>query len=314
MKSFIKKTIASIRKIFIKNPCIIIMNDGGFGSQINKYLVGKYLEKCYQVPVKHDLSWFEEYGKSVDGKQNRNFDLKKVYPELKLLIASKQEVYEYKKYFSVKQESIFDFPHGFAAEQPPLYVDGYVVHHKYYEAVKEELNELLNFGIALNENTKQYLDKIANKDEISVAVHIRRGDYVGTVHDVLDEKYYIAAINKMRECLGVNITFYFFSNGFDWVETEIIPYINNIRYELVKGNDNDSGYFDFLLMGKCDHQIVSNSSLSWIAAYANSYENKKVIVPQIWFNNMDCREAFFFPGCTVMNTMGEIRSDKGNAK
>ena len=51
--------------------------------------------------------------------------------------------------------------------------------------------------------------------------------------------------------------------------------------------ENEPHYHDFYLMSYCTHQIISNSSFSWWAAYLNKNPQKKVIAPARWFN----------PGC-----------------
>jgi len=45
----------------------------------------------------------------------------------------------------------------------------------------------------------------------------------------------------------------------------------------------------------CSHQIISNSSFSWWAAWLNTNENKKVVGPLKWFNEVSIESADIIP-------------------
>ncbi len=78
----------------------------------------------------------------------------------------------------------------------------------------------------------------------------------------------------------MDIEFFLFSNDMNWVLEKIIPKLSeNMNYTLVEGNDEKYGIFDFYLMSKAHHQIISVGGFGHLAYLFNSYENKILIKP-----------------------------------
>ena len=61
---------------------------------------------------------------------------------------------------------------------------------------------------------------------------------------------------------------------------------------VIEGTTEDTGYLDMLLISKCQHFILANSSFSWWGAWLNSSGEKLVITPSTWFNNQNCRDIY----------------------
>jgi hypothetical protein len=116
----------------------------------------------------------------------------------------------------------------------------------------------------------------------SVAVHFRRGDYLGQYASIgaLSADYYDKAIESLKARLPAETTYYFFSDEIEAVEREYKP---SVPHVFVKCFDHANYYDKIRLMQMCDHNIIANSTFSWWAAWFNPSPNKIVIAPRRWF-------------------------------
>ena len=118
------------------------------------------------------------------------------------------------------------------------------------------------------------------------AIHVRRGDYVKLqhVHNVKGIEYFNLGI----EAIGKVDKYLVFSDDIEWCKNNFIgPDFIFI--------ENEKDYIDLFLMSMCSHQIISNSSFSWWAAWLNTNENKKVVGPLKWFNEVSIESADIIP-------------------
>jgi hypothetical protein len=280
----LKKYLAKRRtRAFLKDPYIIVMVDGGLASQINKYLIGQFIEKSLQTKVKYDISWFKKYRKCVDGVNPRNFDLLNLFPNINFPIASNEEIKCYKdNNFYYKNKYVFTYNESLLKLKAPCYLDGYIFNWQYYKNITLNIDD--NYISNKVDGSKL---KLINNTDNSVAIHIRRGDFINAACGVLNEKYFLNAINYIdNKFKNKNLKFFIFSNDVKWVEGKLATKIpHNIDYHIMPQDSEANAISDFYLISKCKHQICSNSGFSYFAAYFNKNKNKLIIVPNKWILN-----------------------------
>lgn len=167
---------------------------------------------------------------------------------------------------------------------------------------------------------RQYLQEIDN--ECSVSVHVRRGDYLTPENQKLyggicTDAYYIEGIRQMRERYP-GCQFFLFTNDRAWAERQLGSDRAETKRQTAEGQDGSEGtvdcarrmfstaditwidlpgtgdhdYAEFLLMSRCKHHILANSSFSWWASYLNKNPEKTVLAPQRWLNGAENRDFY----------------------
>ena len=104
------------------------------------------------------------------------------------------------------------------------------------------------------------------EENASVAVHVRRGDFVDFKW-ALAPAVYARAIGALEERLGRDLRYFIFSDDMDYCETHLEELgLAGREVTYVTGNKGPNAYIDMQLMALCRHRIVSNSSFSYLAA------------------------------------------------
>ena len=182
----------------------------------------------------------------------------------------------------VRQEQGHYFEASLLRARAPLYLEGYWQSEKYFREYRDELLEDFTFRtapIGSNLATKKQIE-----ESQSVAIHVRRGDYVSNPgtnahHGALALPYYEPAIRYLSERVRDPL-FFVFSDDIGWAREHLGPLA---RCVFVDHNKN-AGSEDLRLMSACKHQIIANSSFSWWAAWLNKNPSKLVVTPRNWLN------------------------------
>lgn len=162
------------------------------------------------------------------------------------------------------------------------FLKGVWINPRYFENIDQTIREAFSFKNIDDKNVDMAKEM---KNVCSVALHVRRGDYLNLEsYNVCDEDYYTTAIRKILE-KHHNPVFYIFSNDPDWCRNWISKF--NVDYVIIDHNHGKGSYRDMFLMTQCKHFIIANSTFSWWGAWLSSNKEKTVICPKRWFKDYD---------------------------
>lgn len=247
--------------------------DGGICSQMHFYIIGETLRRRGNE-IRYDLRWFRECGTDLDGRFCRNFDILKLFPDLKIeeeRSAFARRVYTslfYKRnnYFATETDATAWEQYG-----APMYLDGYFRDDD--EMYGELFTELFRPDeTALDEANRRMLDKITVSEAETCAIHVRRGDlskFNSAYGNPADMEYFRNALHhvlKEADSRQKSVKFYLFSDEPEWCRENLLPILASGDVEICDINGSDRGYCDLLLMSRCRHQITSQGSMGKYAA------------------------------------------------
>jgi len=188
------------------------------------------------------------------------------------------------------------FDHNFFSLKDGVILYGYWQNPKYFESISRELVEDL---LPVNELSDKYLsiEQLILKEN-AVAVHIRRGDYVtkksaAKYHGTLPMSYYYSAF----EYINSNIYmphYYIFSDDPEWSLLNLNT--GNSKVTFINSNNKANAWEDLMLMKRCKHHIIANSSFSWWGAWLAEhgedfeYNRRIVIAPKNWNKNSNLNQ------------------------
>lgn len=268
---------------------IITEITGGLGNQLFQYAAGLSLAVRHQTELKINIQFKE--GDTVRSLGLSHFnailnqaskeEINDLYPSSVFeRITQRLLPTQLKKYYLEKE---FSYQHSFEQLGPNVYLKGYWQSELYFSSIKEKIRSV--FTLAAAHYTKATL-LIEELNQInSVAIHIRKGDYLihpySSYYANVDLNYYNQAIALLNSKFTA-LKLFVFSDDVTWVKSNLRL---NLPYTLVSTIHTNSMYEDFKAMQSCKYHIISNSSFSWWTAWLCERTDKVVIAPQKWFNH-----------------------------
>lgn len=259
-------------RLGLVKTCVVVCVDGGLGNQMMQYSLGRKVEKSCDLPVYYDVAWFSRDGMDINHRLNRNFEIETAFPGIKLKKAGFFTSGVYRIGFKVRGEIVEEQEDFVLSSRCPRYLGWGCVRFRDDEMVRDEFV----FGVRLSEDNKAVLAEIENAS-CSVAVHVRRGDYIGSIHEMTSPAYFMEAIKLVSEnAAPERATFFVFSDDMGWCKDNLGGL--NERVIFVENNDNDHGSVDMYLMSRCRSFILSNSTFSYWASFLSDRSPDSLVI------------------------------------
>lgn len=283
---------------------IVVRIWGGLGNQMFQYAFGYAMAKKHDCPLYLDTRFYGQ--KHSSWTTDRLLGLLKFPIEYTEIIASPYKIslflpflqspivnYAIRrflprkislgKYTYVKEDKLEYIPCVLIPNKSDIYYDGYWHSAKYFDEYRRDLENQFVVKDDLVDEAFALMSEDWRDAEL-VAVHIRRGDYITQNNpNAMGEDYYKSAIEACKKRVR-NPVFCFFSDDLQWVSDKFKDVPNAIMANADRKLDDMQ---ELQLMQRCHHQIISNSSYSWWAAWLNGNPHKIVIAPMFWKNKKD---------------------------
>lgn len=266
---------------------------GGLGNQMFQYALYIALKETYKDEcIKIDTSLFRGYNKHNGFELDRIFNISYETASLKDLLRLNFPFMNYRiwqigrritpnRKSTYKENKKISFDKNVFQKDKDFYYDGYWQNENYFIKFRDKVLETFSSKELLDIRNQELVIEIEKGN--SASIHFRRGDYVGNkiYKNICDEEYYQRAIKILSKEKKID-KFYVFSDDIEWA----ISIMNKSQQEYIpitwnKGKDS---YKDMIVMSKCKHNIIANSSFSWWGAWLNKNEEKIVIAPKVWNN------------------------------
>jgi hypothetical protein len=269
--------------MFTSKNTVAIKLQGGLGNQLFQYAAGYALSKRLNCKLLLDARYvglganriYQLSQLSITGKLAQYPDLDQL-PSSDLKLLDRKFLHRNAHHFKHIREPHFHYDPEFTNLSGRVYLDGYWQSARYFETFSSEIKQEFSLRFEKSGKMKELSSIISN----SVAVHIRRGDYVNnsvtnSYHGNLNQHYYLSAIEQIKRKFGVDEV-YFFTDDPTWVSQNFRTNSMNIVSSM-----GFSDVEEILIFSAAKYKIISNSSFSWWGAWLGQTEN--VIAPQKWF-------------------------------
>jgi glycosyl transferase family 11 len=265
---------------------------GGLGNQMFQYAYGRSIAIRNNIELYLDLRFlqnknqpkgftFRDYRLNIFNINARilNEDLFNEADKMSATIRSKLFRKLYPPWSNYIKEKTKSFCQNYTRINSHVYLRGYWQNPRYFMHIKGHLKNELGFPPLISPSAISLKSQIIS-GRPSVAVHVRRGDYVTNPASLVacSPDYYTRAFSFLESRL-LNAQYYIFSDEPQWVKENLDYPENSV---VVEHSAATTDYEDMYLMSQCHHHIIANSSFSWWGAWLSDFREQIVIAPKIW--------------------------------
>jgi hypothetical protein len=280
--------------------------EGGIGNQLFQYAAGRALALNHGTELLLDTSALSA---QLKGVTPRNFELN--HFDIGARVAKFDEclvplwlrhipaLSHWISPWRMHVERGCNFNPRFVSLPDDTYLVGYWQSYRYFDEIADQLTDDLKIVAPLSAASTTIAKQI--ESSMSVAIHVRRGDYVSlasasNLHGTLSLDYYINAIRELGKSLH-GARYFVFSDDPDWCQVNL-PLDETAVY--VTHNAGADSWQDLMLMARCQHHIIANSSFSWWGAWLADQQHPAgidhlVYAPRRWFtaqSGLELRDRF----------------------
>jgi hypothetical protein len=280
---------------------ICVRLDGGLGNQLFQYAAGRALALRHGTDLLVDTSVL---GRRSRRLTPRSFELN--HFRCAARAAAANEVHGSRwlhrvpaplrrlSPWHIHVEADRSFDMAFRDLPDGTYLVGYWQSFRYFEEIGPRIAGELEPVEELSRQSSETAERIEARN--AVAVHVRRGDYVtlptaARMHGALPPSYYEAAFAHVRERVAAP-RFFVFSDDPVWCRANLPVAADESVF--VDHNPGPDAWQDLMLMARCRHHVIANSSFSWWGAWLADQRqpvaDRVVIAPERWFAGQPTRK------------------------
>ena len=278
---------------------IVVKTYGGLGNQLFQYAFGRAVSSRLKTDFLLDVDLTPIYAHlkihpyalgyfNTKVKETKNSDMfgfvwlrrrKKIFNFIYRHMRLRRKLLPF--YYP---EKTFAYDSDVFLQKDNTYFDGFWQTGKYFESIRDEILKEITLVSPLSIYSQSIEREI--KNENAVSIHVRRGFYVSdptssAFHGICSKEYYEEAIAYIAKNV-FNPHFFIFSDDYAWA----VDNFKTLKYPYTCiDNPEEKGHEDMMLMSKCKHHVIANSSFSWWGSWLNPKKDKIVIAPKKWFTN-----------------------------
>lgn len=277
---------------------IVVNVSGGLGNQLFAYAAARSLSLKHGVGLVLDAS---RYAKQWSDNPSRPFLLD--YFPLSGRFRHLGPVIERRGFFSRawrrlaedfgaelidRDKGEWGYFSGFSKISSRAKLRGYFISPRFFLDYSTEIRRDLQLAPDFLERYRDglgqtFLSSLSSR--FTVGVHVRRGDFLadhGYIRLYLPEivDYYRTAVRHFASrCSGC--LFVIVSDDLEWSQ-DFFAQLGVNFVTVPQSGDRFSVMRDFFILSKTSHQIMSNSTFSWWAAWLGQRQGREVLMPPRW--------------------------------
>jgi hypothetical protein len=255
---------------------------GGLGNQLHQIVFSKYLQdQGYSVKI--DDTWYD-FSKFSDGTTKReleinvsNFGLETLKQKRKMK-TSESSIYKKSKIINKLYNSNINFfyKEHYGNEYNDYKYYFFNIFNGYWQS-RKYINESKKFLISGLKKHESFSNVVQNDKTL---IHIRKGDYVSWGEDLPLDYFKSSLLNLKKDTDSTEYDIFTDLQEIDQSDS-LFNEANTIHNDL-----SDTGMKTLSTMLSYKNFIISNSSLSYFAAYLGAIKSSVIYYPQPWFKSI----------------------------